>query len=193
MTQTPPVLSGPGLRREATLADLEAVPSTYTGHLIGGKLFALPRPRFRHNQAQSELLTTLSPPFGRGVGGPGGWLFLVEPELRLGGNAIVPDLAGWLRDGLDIERLDPYPTLAPAWVCEVLSPSTEAFDRGLKAESLARAGVAWLWMVDPEGRTLEAFRNEEATWRPVGAWQGKEAVRASPFEALSWPLASLWG
>jgi len=191
MAQSPTDVLAP--RRPATLADLAGVPSTHTGHIIDGRLYTLPRPRFRHGRAQSELLTTLSPPFGRGVGGPGGWLFIVEPELHLGANAIVPDLAGWRREGLDVAALDPYPTVAPAWCCEVLSPSTETFDRGAKAEALAAAGVAWLWFVDPEARTLEAYHRDGKTWRPAGSWQGAEEVKASPFEALIWPLGALWG
>lgn len=195
MTQTPPAHEGPGLRRPATLTDLEAVPPTHTGHLIGGRIYALPRPRFRHGHAQTRLLSRLAP-FDPGSGwpeGPGGWLLLVEPELRLAGNAIVPDLAGWRREGLDLEQLDPYPVIAPAWACEVLSPSTEAFDRGTKAEGLARAGVAWLWFVDPEARSLEVYRNDAGTWRPAGTWRGEAEVSAQPFEALTWPLSALWG
>lgn len=188
-----PTPDGPGLRRPATLADLVAVPPTHTGHLIDGKLYTLPRPRFRHSRAQGALHGALFGPFDQQRGGPGGWLLLIEPELRLGGSAIVPDLAGWRREGLDLEQLDPYPTVAPAWACEVLSPSTEAFDRGLKADALARHGVEWLWFVDPEARTLEAYRNDARSWRPAGNWQGAAIVTAPPFEALSWSLGLLWG
>lgn len=184
---------GPGLRRPATLADLAAIPSTHTGHLLDGKLYTFPRPRFRHGRAQTALVSTLDPPFGRGVGGPGGWVLVVEPELHLGGNALVPDLAGWRREGLDVAALDPYPTLAPAWACEVLSPSTEAFDRGLKAEALARHGVAWLWFVDPEARTLEVYENDAGQFRQRQRFQDNVDVTAPPFDALTWPLGSLWG
>lgn len=185
-------LQGPGLRRPATLADLAAIPPTHTGHLIDGKLYTLPRPRFRHSNAQSGLLSTLDGRIGRGSQDPGSWLFLIEPELRLGGNAIVPDLAGWRREGLDLERLDPYPTVAPAWVCEVLSPSTEAFDRNLKADALAGHGVDWLWFIDPEERMLEVYRRDGKAWRPENQWQGIGEVTASPFDEIAWPLGTLW-
>jgi len=33
-------------------------------------------------------------PFDRGRGGPGGWWMLDGPELHLGRNVLVPDLAG---------------------------------------------------------------------------------------------------
>jgi len=193
MNQSPSELPGPGLRRPATLADLEAVPPEYTGHLLDGKLFTLPRPRFRHARAHTKLLGCLAPLDSDGDSEqPGGWFFLLEPELHLGGNALVPDFSAWRRERLELERLDPYPTVAPAWACEVLSPSTEMFDRGLKAEALARFGVSWLWFIDPEARTLENYRNDAGTWRPEGRWQGDAEVKAAPFEVLAWPLASLW-
>lgn len=194
MTQQPSDILAP--RRPATLADLAGVPSTHTGHLIDGKLYAFPRPRLRHGKAHVRVLARLAPfdPEAFGPGGPGGWLLLVEPELHLGGNAIVPDLAAWRREGLDEATLDPYPTAAPAWACEVLSPSTETFDRGTKAEALARHGVEWLWFVDPEAKTLEVYRNDGGVWRQQGAaWRGAVDVAAAPFEALTWPLGALWG
>jgi len=61
----------------------------------------------------------LSGPFHRGRGGPGGWIILNKPELHLGEDVLVPDLAGWRR-----ERMSELPEgaafeLAPDWVCEV--------------------------------------------------------------------------
>jgi hypothetical protein len=99
MTQ-PSLPDGPGPRRPATLADLEAVPSDRTAHLIGGKLYTFPRPRHRHEKAHSRLVVRLGPfdPDASGLAEPGGWLFLVEPELCLGNERVVPDLAGWRRE-----------------------------------------------------------------------------------------------
>jgi Uma2 family endonuclease len=195
MTQTPPLGLGPGPRRPATLADLEAVPSDRTAHLLGGKLYTFPRPRHRHEKALTRLLVRLGPfdPDASGLAGPGGWLFLVEPELRLGSERAVPDLAGWRREGLDENLLDPYPTIAPAWVCEVLSPSTEVFDRGDKATYFQRIGVSWLWFVDPEAQTLEVYENDAGQFRQCQRRQGAVDVAAPPFDALTWPLGALWG
>lgn len=55
-------------------------------------------PAPRHAIATSYLGGELTGPYGRGRGGPGGWLILDEPELHLGGHVLVPDLAGWLRE-----------------------------------------------------------------------------------------------
>ena len=42
--------------------------------------------------------------------------------------------------------------LAPDWVCEVISPSTEALDRRDKMEIYARELVAHYWLIDPRVR-----------------------------------------
>ncbi|RYZ61564.1 MAG: Uma2 family endonuclease, partial [Proteobacteria bacterium] len=71
--------------------------------------------------------------------------------------------------------MTPIP-LSPDWVCEVLSPSTETFDRGVKATWYASVGVAHLWFVDPEARTLEVHENDGGAWRPAGRGQGESDV-----------------
>lgn len=193
MTQAPVSPSGAGPRRPATLADLDAVPSTHTGHLIGGRLYAHPRPRLEHSDAETGLAEVLRGPFQRGRGGPGGWWILMEPEVRIGAEATVPDLAGWRRERLPEGPRGAHATVAPDWACEVLSPRTETFDRGTKAELFAAIGVEWLWFVDPEARTLEAYQRDGVTWRPAGTWRGEADVTAKPFDALTWSLSELWG
>jgi Uma2 family endonuclease len=136
----------------------------------------------------------LSGPFHRGTrGGPGGWVLLDEPELHLhGGQVLVPDLAGWRR-----ERMPQVPDaaafeLAPDWVCEVLSPSTEAMDRATKLPIYAAERVSHAWLIDPMVRTLEAYRLEGSRWTLLGTWTGEAHVRVEPFEALELELGALW-
>jgi Uma2 family endonuclease len=179
--------------RPATIADWEAVPDAYTAHLIDGQLYAMGRPMARHARAQGAALMTLMQPFDRGIGGPGGWLILAEVDVKVRNNIVSPDLAGWRRERMPaIPDVTPIP-LAPDWVCEVVSPSTETFDRGVKATWYASVGVAHLWFVDPEAKTLEVYVNDAGAWRPAGRWQGEGDVVAPPFEAAGWPLALLWG
>ncbi len=69
----------------------------------------------------------------------------------------MPDLAGWKH-----ERLTPFPETAfietpPDWLCEVLSPSTQAIDRTDKLTVYAEFGVKHGWYVDPIARTLEVL------------------------------------
>jgi len=97
-----------------------------------------------------------------GQEGPGGWVFMPEPELHLRGDVLIPDLTGWRRERMpelpDVVGVD----LAPDWVCEVLSPSSEALDRNRKMTVYAREGVKHLWLVDPRPQTVEVYRLEES-------------------------------
>jgi Uma2 family endonuclease len=182
----------PGPRRPATLADWEAVPAPYTAHLIDGELYVLPKPLPRHARAAGGVYEALVGPFDRKRGGPGGWLFLLEVDILLGRDVVAPDLAGWRRERLAEVPNETPVRVAPDWCCEVLSPRTEVFDRGAKAAWYAAAGVQSLWLVDPDARTLEAYRNDAGAWRPEGRWQGEAEVTAAPFETPSWSLATLW-
>lgn len=137
-------------------------------------------------------MVELKGPFQWGRGGPGGWWILPEPELHLGADVVVPDLAGWRKEALPRLPEIAYFTLAPAWVCEVLSASTEALDRGEKMAIFARHGVRDAWLIDPAERTLEAFANDGGAFRPAGTSRGSARVRVPPFAERELDLALLW-
>ena len=80
--------------KRATYADVEPLPDHVVGEILDGELYASRRPRLRHAMAATRLTGRLSPPFDDGRGGPGGWWLLIEPELHLGEDIVVPDLAG---------------------------------------------------------------------------------------------------
>jgi Uma2 family endonuclease len=46
---------------------------------------------------------------------------------------------------------------APDFIAEVLSPSTEANDRGVKLEDYAAHGIGEYWIVDPENERVEQY------------------------------------
>ena len=184
---------GAPVRRRASYADLQAVPPHQIGEIIDGELHVSLRPAKPHAAAIAALNDELGPPFRRGRGGPGGWIILDEPELHVADDVLVPDLAGWRRARMPVLANDaPYFTLAPDWVCEVLSPSTAATDRAQKLPIYAREGVAHVWLVDPLQRTLEVLRRAGAQWLIVAVHRGDAKVRAEPFDAIELDLASLW-
>jgi Uma2 family endonuclease len=179
-------------RRLASYDDLEALPAGLVGQLIGGTLYAQPRPASPHARAASVLGVDLGGPFDRGRGGPGGWILLAEPELHLGGDVLVPDLAGWRRERMPLMPRVPAFELAPDWVCEVLSPSTAGLDRVKKLGVYLREGVRHVWFVDPEGRTLEVLRSAGESYLLARTFTGDEPVRAEPFDAVDLELGALW-
>jgi Uma2 family endonuclease len=179
-------------RRPATYDDLLKVPDHLVGEIVGGELYATPRPAPQHADASSGLGGVLRAPFDRGRGGPGGWRILDEPELHLGRDILVSDLAGWRRQRLPLLPDEAYFTLAPDWICEVLSPSTAALDRVRKLAVYAREQVAHAWLVDPLARTLEVLRLESGRWAIVATFEDTSLVRVEPFDQLEWSLTDLW-
>lgn len=178
--------------RPATYADIEALPPNMVGEIVHGVLHAHPRPAPKHAVATSKINFEVSGPFGYGRGGPGGWIFMVEPELHLGPHVVVPDLAGW-----KVERLTPFPSTAyvetpPDWLCEVLSPSTQALDRTDKLAVYAEYGVNHCWYVDPLARTLEVLALTGSKWLLAATFKNSDAVTAPPFEAHTFALDVLW-
>ena len=181
-------------KRFATYADLLEVPDHLVAEIVDGELHTSPRPAPRHAVSASELAAELIPPFSRGRGGPGGWWILFEPELHLGPDILVPDLAGWRRERLPtISDTPPYFTLAPNWICEVLSPSTYRLDRMRKLRICGREGVEHAWLVHPGERTLEVLRLESGRWAIAGTFADAARVRAEPFDAVAIDLLPLWG
>jgi Uma2 family endonuclease len=183
-------------QRRASWADLEALPSNVVGELIRGVLYAMPRPRARHQAAGGVLGAELNGPFQRGrAGGPGGWWILTEPGISMPAydvEEIVPDLAGWQRARMPTLPSEGSITVVPDWVCEILSPSTRRHDQRVKRPLYAEAGVRWMWIVDVDARTVIASRNERGRWVEIGVWADAEAMRAEPFDAHEIALAELW-
>ena len=176
----------------ALYEDVIAAPEDNVAEIVEGYLYLSPRPAPRHSNAATVLGSTLNGAFHQGRGGPGGWWILFEPELHLNGDVLVPNLAGWRRERLPELPEGPGFELAPDWLCEVLSPSTQRFDRRTKLPRYTLAGVAHLWLVDPSTRRLEVYGRLDREWVLLEEYSGAAAVSAPPFEAIAVDLAPLW-
>jgi len=180
------------LVKRATYDDVLAAPENKVAEILDGELFLSPRPAPRHGVVSSRLGMVLGNAFDRGRDGPGGWLLIDEPELHFAEHVVVPDLGGWRRERMPALPQEAFFSLAPDFVCEVLSPSTERFDRGRKLRIYAAAGAAHAWLVNPMERTLEVLRLREGAWTIAAVLTGSEAGRVEPFEAIVLELGSLW-
>lgn len=178
--------------KPATYADIEALPDNMVGEILFGVLHANPRPAPRHGLAGAELAYELVGPFRRGIGGPGGWIFAIEPELHLGSHVVVPDLAGWRIDRLPTLPSTPFFEIAPDWLAEILSPSTQRMDRTDKLKVYAQYGVGHCWYIDPIDKTLEVFARVGDKWQIAATFKDADQVAAPPFQALTFNLDALW-
>jgi len=178
-------------RKPVTYQDLVSLPEYRVGEIVEGELYASPRPSGRHGMAAVVLAHHLLEPFQFARGGPGGWWILVEPEIHLGKNVVVPDVAAWRKERLPDVGASHF-DVPPDWICEVLSPSTARLDRIRKMPLFLREGVRYAWIVDPIERSLETFVSAGDGWRTVQGFEESGTVRAPPFEEVDFDLASLW-
>lgn len=182
-------------KKPATYQDVLDAPEHMVAEILDGELFVMPRPRRKHTENASSLGAFLKSTFDFGIGGPGGWRILDEPELHLGPDILVPDLAGW-RDGRLIDSADedePFITVVPDWLCEVLSSGTARIDRMKKMPIYARETVRHVWLAAPVERAIEVFRLGERASILVGTLGGDDAIRAEPFADVAIAPAFVWG
>jgi Uma2 family endonuclease len=172
---------------------LESLPANMEGEIIAGELRVSRRPAILHAVTSSRLGASLIGPFDLGEAGPGGWFILGKPELHLGEDVLVPDLAGWRRARMPVlPRAGAAFKLAPDWACALLSRATASQERKDRLAVYAREGVGHVWLLNPEARSLEVLRLEGLRYVTEGVHGGTARVRAAPFEALELQLVTLW-
>lgn len=183
-------------RPPAEDADIEvafqAVPDGTLAELIDGEVVVSPRADPIQSAFAVAVMSQLGAPFRLGRGGPGGWVFLFEPEIHLGDQELVPDLAGWRRSRLLYAPEEGSIDVAPDWACEILSAYTAREDRGRKRRIYADHGVEHLWLADPASRMLEIYRLRDHRWLLIETLSDETAVRVAPFEAVALDAALLW-
>jgi Uma2 family endonuclease len=163
---------------------------------IRGEIYIEPRPTLRHAMAASLLGGLLVSAFQLGAR-RSRWIILDSPEIHFGDDVLVPDLAGWRAERAPRASDDPFTTIAPDWICEILSPRTEVKDLAEKTPVYARSGVRYAWMLDPFTKALtvlELDRNQRWVIAAThGAGTGTARARSAPFEEIEIELTTLWG
>ncbi len=179
-------------KKKATYEDLYGIPENMIGEIIDGELIVHPRPSRKHIYASSVLGGKINPSYQFGSGGPGGWIILDEPEVQLGEHTLVPDLAGWKMERFPVEEETNSITVAPDWVCEILSPGTVRTDKIQKMPIYARHAVGHFWLIDPIAMTMDVFKLGDSKWVLLGSFAENDKVRAEPFQEVEFNLGELW-
>lgn len=143
-------------------------------------------------RASSVLARRIGTAFDDGIGGPGGWWIVIEPEIHLGSDVVVPDIAGWRRETMPEYPAGPAVEMPPDWVCEVVSPRTAALDRVKKLPRYAQSLVRHAWIIDPASRTLEVYSLAGEHYSLIETFEAEEVGRGEPFEAIELRLSDLW-
>ena len=172
--------------------ELLDLPENMHGEIINGELHTQPRPAPKHALAASYLGSDLVGPYGKGRGGPGGWWIIDEPEIHLGSDIFVPDIAGWKKERMPLLPETAYFDLSPDWICEVISQSTARKDRVLKMPLYAKNKVQYIWLIEPITKILEVYQLEGPYWTLIGTFADSDKVTIAPFTEISIDLSFLW-
>ncbi|GAB4581414.1 MAG: Uma2 family endonuclease [Anaerolineales bacterium] len=86
-----------------------------------------------------------------------GWVGYEKILISLSRNDYEPDICYFSQAKSRAFFPDQMKFPAPDFVVEILSPSTEAIDRGVKFEDYAAHGVGEYWIIDPDRETIEQY------------------------------------
>ncbi|MBX7206820.1 MAG: Uma2 family endonuclease [Verrucomicrobiaceae bacterium] len=83
---------------------------------------------------------------------------------------------------------------APDFVVEVISPSTEHYDRGIKMKDYASHGVSEYWMVDCKLRIVEQYllNTEARRYDAPSKHEESARVRSKVIEGFEIPVAAIF-
>jgi Uma2 family endonuclease len=157
--------------------------------LVNGEVAVSPSPRPRHSFPAQELARLIGnhiKQFDLGMLLPDTDTIFGEFDVRR------PDLAYFMKARQHLIEEDEAVDVSPDLCVEVVSPSSVTVDRNDKFEQYAAGKVAHYWILDPQVRTIDAFRLKGKKYVPVGRGEGSDIVRLPPFPNLDIPLADLW-
>lgn len=125
--------------------------------MIGGKIVLLSSPHHNHSIVSGNIHAILH----NYLRGKKCRVFHENIEVHLtAADRYIPDLAVIC----DLDKIKGGSCYgAPDLVVEVLSPSTGRYDRTIKKETYARAGVREYWIVDPGNRVVEVYHPQSGS------------------------------
>jgi Uma2 family endonuclease len=176
-----------GLKRVLDYSDYLAAPEDGKRYeILRGDLLVTPAPRPAHQRALVRLVRALGDYFDRHTGE----VFVAPIDLILTNHDVLqPDLLVVDDPALVTDRGIEG---APLLIVEILSKTTAARDRGVKARRYAQFGIRHYWLVDPDARRVECHKLVEGAYDRVAAVDGSSRLSLLDFPRLDLPLATLW-
>ena len=122
--------------------------------LYDGEVVVVPAPINRHQRVVMHVAYLLLD-YERATGG---LAFSAPNDIVFSEyNVLQPDVLFFRHERRHLVDMMAHTRVPPDLAVEVLSPSTEARDRGRKMEIFSRFGVAEYWIIDPIANTLELY------------------------------------
>lgn len=172
-----------------TIAEYQQLPeSTLHQELINGALFVAPAPKEDHQAASTELIY-----FIRSIVGKRGKVRHQPTDVYINPSTVLQPDVFWADDGgLCVLGDDGYWHGAPELVIEIVSPGTEARDRGVKYDLYEQAGVYEYWLVNPSERFLEVYVRRADRLQRQGVYRADDRFN-SPILQTSVPVHQILG
>jgi Uma2 family endonuclease len=179
----PAVTASPLLRRYRLEEFFALAEPEGGGHyeLIAGVLYMVPPPSGPHHVAASRLNRILS----RYADAHPERCTLFVPRTAIWTPAdtyLEPDL--FLIRTERLRETDAGRLTTADLVVEILSPASAMYDRTAKADTYAALGVAELWLVDLESRSIEQRVLSGQAWSVRGRFAGSQVVESVVFTGL---------
>ena len=180
-------MSLPQRQKIYTIDDIYSLPNGQRAELIGGQIYYMAPPSRAHQRITLELSTIINNHIKKNGGScelniaPFA-VFLNEDDK----NYVEPDISVIC----DKNKLDEYGCNgAPDWIIEIVSPSTERMDYGIKLFKYRSAGVREYWIINPVNRTVNIydFQSNEKT----GQYSFDNDIRSCIYDDLSIKIADL--
>ena len=138
-----------------TIEDIYALPEGKRAELIDGQLYMMAPPKRIHQELVSQFTKIIGSYIDTHAGSckiyPAPFAVFLNADSM---NYVEPDISVIC----DKNQLDEYGCNgAPDWVIEIVSPSTERMDYGIKLFKYRSAGVREYWIVNPLNRNVNVF------------------------------------
>jgi Uma2 family endonuclease len=157
--------------------------------LIHGEVHLSPSPSTRHQLILSNLYLSL----GTYVRNARLGLLAFAPlDVCLNPDtALQPDLIFISAERVGIVH-ENFVAGAPDLAVEVLSQSTAAHDRATKLPLYGEAGVAEIWLIDPQAKTVEVLRLQGRKYVVDSTLAGDQTLMSATFPGWKLPLPQLF-
>ena len=169
-------------RLKYTVADYMTTPDDKRYQLLDGELILVPSPTDRHQTILGTLFFllyqyNLETGLGHVRMSPLD-VYLSEHDLTQPDIIFVSNARASIITTANIKG-------APDLVVEILSPSTERYDRGYKRTMYARNGVREYWLVDPVTETVEMLTEAEDGFVTDSVYQRDQFLASALLPGLS--------
>lgn len=138
-----------------TIDDIYALPEGERAELIDGQIYNMAPPKRIHQQISGRLYQTIANYIDSKQGGCE--VYLAPFAVFLNGDDktyVEPDISIIC----DKDKLNDYGCNgAPDWIIEIVSPSTERMDYGIKLFKYRSAKVREYWIINPSKQTVMVY------------------------------------